>query len=185
MGEEKKKSGKVLYHGTENRFKIPDPKCFKKDKDFGIGFYLTTSYQQAEKFAQLRLKQSRDAKGYVNQYWIDDTDLDKLIICNIIDNVDWLRYIMFNRGYSDNDIEIQNKFSKYDILCGKVADARINAVLQRYRRGGYNRTARALGVTPEELAIQDLNVEAFENQIVFKTQRAIDCLKFIKAKVIQ
>lgn len=92
---------------------------------------------------------------------------------------------MFNKGYSNNDIAIQNKFNKYDILCGKVADARINAVLQRYRRGGYNRTARALGVTPEELAIQDLNVEAFENQIVFKTQRALDCLKFIKAKVIQ
>lgn len=123
------KNGRVLYHGTDSKFRIPDPKYFKDIKDFGTGFYLTTSADQAERFARLRSRSTRRTKGYVNMYWIDDADLDKLIICNISNNVDWLRYIMFNRGYSDNDIVIQNKFNKYDILCGKVADARINDVL--------------------------------------------------------
>lgn len=51
--------------------------------------------------------------------------------------------------------------------------------------GGYIRTAKAFGITPEEVAIRELNTEAFENQIVFKTERSLKLLKYIRAKVIQ
>ena len=177
--------GTVLYHGTENKFKIPDRKYFKSDKDFGEGFYLTTDIEQAEKFARLRMKSANKNKAYVNQYWISSEDLNKLKMITIDNSVDWLRYIMYNRGYNDSDIAISNKFKGYDILCGKVADARISNVLNRYNRGGYNRTARALGITPEEVVIMELNAEIFVNQIVFKTDEALQCLKFRKVKVIQ
>lgn len=179
------RDGTVLYHGTENRFKIPDRKYFKSDKDFGEGFYLTTDLEQAEKFARLRMKSADKNKAYVNQYWISSEDLGNLKILNIDSSVEWLRYIMFNRGYSNNDIAIDNKFKSYDIICGKVADARISNVLNRYNRGGYNRTARALGITPEEVVIMELNAEVFVNQIVFKTDKALQCLEFTRAKVIQ
>lgn len=146
---------------------------------------MTTDYKQAEKFTQLKLRQSKNSRGYVNSYWISNEDLGKLKICTIDNGVDWLRYILLNRGYNSGDIEIKNKFKDYDVLCGKVADARISNVLNRYNRGGYNRTAKALGITPEEVVIMELNAEVFVNQIVFKTDEALQCLKFRKAKVIQ
>lgn len=66
-----------------------------------------------------------------------------------------------------------------------MADARISEVLNRYTHGGYIRTAKAFGMTPEEVAIRELNVEAFENQIVFKTERSLKLLKYIRTRVIQ
>lgn len=179
------RAGTVLYHGTDYKFREPKSQFFKDQKDFGPGFYLTTDYRQAEKFTQLKLRQSKSSSGYVNSYWISNEDLGKLKICTIDNGVDWLRYILLNRGYNSGDIEIKNKFKDYDVLCGKVADARISEVLNRYVHGGYIRTAKAFGITPEEVAIRELNVEAFENQIVFKTERSLKLLKYIKAKVIQ
>ena len=44
------KAGFVLYHGSYCEVKAPDlAKCTKR-KDFGQGFYLTTSKEQAESF---------------------------------------------------------------------------------------------------------------------------------------
>ena len=44
------KDGFVLYHGSYCEVKEPDiAKCTKR-KDFGQGFYLTTSKEQAESF---------------------------------------------------------------------------------------------------------------------------------------
>ena len=44
------KDGFVLYHGSYCEVKAPDlGKCAKR-KDFGQGFYLTTSKEQAESF---------------------------------------------------------------------------------------------------------------------------------------
>ena len=44
------KDGFVLYHGSYCEVKEPDlAKCAKR-KDFGQGFYLTTSKEQAESF---------------------------------------------------------------------------------------------------------------------------------------
>lgn len=44
------KDGFVLYHGSYCEVKEPDlAKCAKR-KDFGQGFYLTTSKEQAEKY---------------------------------------------------------------------------------------------------------------------------------------
>ena len=46
----KLKDGFVLYHGSYCEVKEPDlAKCAKR-KDFGQGFYLTTSKEQAESF---------------------------------------------------------------------------------------------------------------------------------------
>ena len=49
------KDGFVLYHGSYCEVKEPDlAKCAKR-KDFGQGFYLTTSKEQAESFLRTSL----------------------------------------------------------------------------------------------------------------------------------
>ena len=44
------KDGFVLYHGSYCEVKAPDLAKCAKSKDFGQGFYLTTSKEQAEKY---------------------------------------------------------------------------------------------------------------------------------------
>ena len=46
----KLKDGLILYHGSYCEVKVPNlAKCAKR-KDFGQGFYLTTSKEKAESF---------------------------------------------------------------------------------------------------------------------------------------
>lgn len=55
-----------VYHGTAQRFQIPDLSYTRGQKDFGEGFYLTTNKAQAEQFAK-RESYSKHAKEGVHQ----------------------------------------------------------------------------------------------------------------------
>lgn len=51
--------GMVLYHGSYCEISSPDLDKCAPYKDFGKGFYLTTSYQQARKFIDTSLKKAK------------------------------------------------------------------------------------------------------------------------------
>ena len=54
--------GLILYHGSYCKVKKPDlAKCAKR-KDFGQGFYLTTSKEQAESFLKTSIAKAIAAK---------------------------------------------------------------------------------------------------------------------------
>ena len=56
------KDGFVLYHGSYCEVKAPDlGKCAKR-KDFGQGFYLTTSKEQAESFLRTSITKANAEK---------------------------------------------------------------------------------------------------------------------------
>lgn len=48
--------GMLLYHGSYAKVENIDLKKCKQGKDFGRGFYLTSSYEQAENFVPLSVK---------------------------------------------------------------------------------------------------------------------------------
>ena len=65
------KDGLVLYHGSYCEVKEPDlAKCAKR-KDFGQGFYLTTSKEQAESFLRISI-----AKAIATEQLKRDRSLD-------------------------------------------------------------------------------------------------------------
>lgn len=65
------KDGLVLYHGSYCEVKEPDlAKCAKR-KDFGQGFYLTTSKEQAESFLRTSI-----AKAIATEQLKRDRSLD-------------------------------------------------------------------------------------------------------------
>lgn len=57
---------KRLYHGTNCDFDKFDFKYARRFKDFGKGFYLTSSYAQAQKWAQS--KANRSDTAYIYSY---------------------------------------------------------------------------------------------------------------------
>ncbi len=57
--------GMILYHGSYCVVENPDLQKCAKFKDFGKGFYLTTSKEQAKSFAKITAAKSK-ARGLIS-----------------------------------------------------------------------------------------------------------------------
>ena len=133
------KDGFVLYHGSYCEVKEPDlAKCAKR-KDFGQGFYLTTSKEQAESFLR--------------------TSIVKAIATGTI----------------------EREMAKYDIIAGKIADDATNATLTAYLAGAFG---TAGDKEADDFCIRQLLPNKLKDQYCFKTESAIECLKFVKGEKI-
>ena len=98
------KDGFVLYHGSYCEVKEPDlAKCAKR-KDFGQGFYLTTSKEQAESFLRTSIAKAiatgtieeGQKFGYISTF---EFNLSGNLETHIFENadVDWLHCIAAHR----------------------------------------------------------------------------------------
>ena len=98
------KDGFVFYHGSYCEVKEPDlAKCAKR-KDFGQGFYLTTSKEQAESFLRTSIAKAiatgtieeGQKFGYISTF---EFNLSGNLETHIFENadVDWLHCIAAHR----------------------------------------------------------------------------------------
>ena len=64
----------LLYHGSN--VEVSNPQILESDRrlDFGKGFYLTSSYEQAKRWAELTVKRRETGKATVSVFVFDDTD---------------------------------------------------------------------------------------------------------------
>ena len=95
-----------LYHGTDRCFDEFDFHKAKGFKDFGKGYYLTTNFNQALRWAQR--KGSRNSKAYVYSYRVECADAENLKILELLKyDLKWLDFISQNRIYGkDTDYDI-------------------------------------------------------------------------------
>ena len=135
------KDGFVLYHGSYCEVKEPDlAKCAKR-KDFGQGFYLTTSKEQAESFLRTSIVKAiatgtieeGQKYGYISTF---EFKLSENLETHIFENadVDWLHCIAAHRK-KKMFIEVEREMARYDIIAGKIADDATNATLTAYLAG--------------------------------------------------
>lgn len=144
----------TIYHGSNVIVEHPDIRIRGYEKDFGYGFYCTNFERQAKKWA-LTKKNSH----IVNVYEFTGYDGCKKKIFNEMTE-EWLDFIVACRRGIRHD---------YDIVEGPMADDTIwNYV--------------------EDLVSGDISREAFwalvkfkypTHQIVFCTQKALGCIKYI------
>lgn len=153
---------KRLYHGTYGCIKKPDLQHSRLNIDFGPGFYLTEDEKMAAKWA-CNKKQS-----FVNYY---DVDMSDLKVCDLGLTKEWLHFIIECRG----DYEVQLDYKSYDVIKGPVADDKMFRTISDYE-DGY--------ITAQE-AIQLLNAGGFSTQYCFRTDKAINKLKFCKVREIK
>ena len=59
-------NGLLLYHGSYCEVPVPDLKKCAKQKDFGQGFYLTTSREQAVRFLNTAISKAK-AIGIIDE----------------------------------------------------------------------------------------------------------------------
>ena len=105
-----------IYHGSFEVVKNPEIRQPNRSLDYGPGFYTTTSYEQAKRLVERRMKDKGMAVGYVNVYELNDKALESMkVLLFEKPTVEWVNFVMRNRtkrGFTHD----------YDIVSGPVAD---------------------------------------------------------------
>lgn len=69
-----------LYHGSNVVVQKPQILTSDRKLDFGTGFYLTSSLEQAERWAELTTERRKTGTPTISVYEFDETKLDELKI---------------------------------------------------------------------------------------------------------
>lgn len=179
--------GLILYHGSYCEVSEPDlSKCAKK-KDFGQGFYLTTSREQAESFVKTSIVkalasgtlETSQSYGYISVFKLISSKQLRVYIYEEA-NVDWLHCIAAHRKKKLFP-EVEVEMSKYDIIVGKIADDATNSTLTAYIGGVFGLAGNK---EADDFCIRQLLPNKLKDQYCFKTSRAIECLNFIGGEKI-
>lgn len=155
----------TLYHGGLERIPHPEIRQPNRRLDFGAGFYLTTSRQQAHDWVCRRLREG-GGEGYVNAYTFSPEEARAALRVLQFDapTEQWLSFVMANRQ--------QPHFTHdYDIVCGPVANDRVYTAFALYESG----------VIDERLLIAELKTYRLVDQYLFHTSAALSPLTFLEA----
>ena len=153
----------ILYHGSNMIIEHIDLDKSKPNKDFGKGFYLTSLYDQAVKYAQ-RFKR-RKKQAWLSTYNLDFEPEDWKILQFDSYNREWLRFVSKCRSGQDD--------SDYDIVIGGIADDKVIQTIERYFAGELS----------EDEALGLLKYEKPNNQYCIRSQRMLDeCLKHTQSE---
>lgn len=145
-----------VYHGSNCEVKNPILSFGREDADFGIGFYVTTDIEMAEKWA------ARRHNPIINVYTVDLDDLNGLEFGL---NKGWLDFVVQNRS-GNKRVEID--LSEVDYIKGATADDRLFAVIEQYESN----------LLDAETAIKAMNAMKIGEQIALISDESIRKLEF-------
>ena len=177
----------LLYHGSYCEVSRPELSKCAAYKDFGKGFYVTTSKEQAINFIGTALKKAKSqgianetqAYGVVSTYrFIAQNEL-KTYLFDGADS-EWLHCVVAHRkeGIFPSVIE---EMKQYDIISGKVADDATNFTIVAYLSGAYGTPGSNEADT---FCINRLLPERLKDQFCFRTEKAIQCLSFLESECV-
>lgn len=174
-------TGMLLYHGSYAAVPQIDLKMCRKGKDFGRGFYLTSSLSQARAFVPLSVQRKygivkAGSVGVVNTYRVRDViGLQEYIFSEA--NKEWLHFVSANRrkGLFRDMIE---EFKCYDVIVGKIANDQTARTLQLYVEGAYGEPGTEQA---DNFVISLLLPNRLSNQFCFRTEKSISCLEFVRS----
>ena len=158
----------TLYHGSIDIVAAPEIRKPNRTLDYGKGFYLTSSAQQAEAWVRRKLKDDITL-GYVNTYEYDE-DMEAMFETLVFELPDeaWLDFVMANRMNPDFK-------HNYDIVKGPVANDRVYASFALYEAG----------LLDKHELINELRAYKLVNQTLIHTERGLESVKWIDAKEVR
>ena len=150
----------ILYHGSNVEVREPKLLRVQRDLDFGKGFYTTSDYGQAERWARRTAARLGQASAFVSVYDVDDGLLRELDVLRFErPDARWLRFVSACRKGDPVP-------AGWDVVCGPVANDQTMPVIDLYLGGMYD----------EDEAIKRLLPQKLKDQFAFKTERAIALL---------
>ncbi len=153
-----------IYHGSNVVVEVPKILGRLRALDFGVGFYCTSSKQQATKWAKSVTRRRQEGKAVVNCYEIEEVYLQSDVVLKFdAPTEEWLDFVVANR----KDVALQYK--NYDVIIGPVANDNTLPVIDDYMDGRYTKSEAIARLLPQKLI----------DQIVFTTEQSLKALHFI------
>ena len=155
-----------LYHGSN--LAVTEPRLLQSDRklDFGAGFYLTSSYEQAERWAFLTARRRGEGSQIITVYDLDEESLEKLDVLRFYSaSEQWLKFVSKNRYLKDYTDD-------FDVVIGPVANDRTMPVIRLYFAGIYDEAETVKRLLPQKL----------KDQYAFKTEKALKILRCSEVK---
>lgn len=159
-----------LYHGSLEEVASPEIREPNRRLDFGAGFYTTTNFDQAKRWAIVRKERGNSHNAFVSIYevptdFLSNTSM-RIMIFPTADEI-WLDFVIKNRA---------DKLFKhnYDIVKGAVANDKVFASINAFENGFMDKTT----------LLKELMAWKYVDQISFHTQRALTVLKFLRSEII-
>ena len=159
----------IVYHGSIDEVVNPEIRQPNRSLDYGAGFYTTTSYEQAKRWVERRMKDKGVAVGYVNIY-----ELDEKLVKNMKSlffekpTEEWVSFVMRNRTE-------RNFIHDYDVVYGPVADDSVYTQFALYEGG-------IIGLPT---LIHELKTYKLVDQYLFHTEKSLLAIKFVKSEIVE
>lgn len=158
-----------LYHGSNVAIEKIDLSRSKRGKDFGQGFYLNASPDQAKVMAIRTTRFLNEGQPTLSCFEFDEEEATKngLNIKTFLDYSEaWAEFVVMNRKNNS-----ETPAHPYDIVIGPIADDTVGVQIRRYIMGYLSVSALV-----EELKFRgDHAIQYF-----FGTPKAIEFLKRIE-----
>ncbi len=149
----------IVYHGSTEIVKKPDVRHSYRTLDFGMGFYVTTVREQAERWARRKADILGKDNAIINIYQMKD-NADGLQIKSFDKNLmEWIDFVCKCR-------DGEKGYLKYDLIIGKVANDKVFRVVDMYHTG----------IWDKQRALKEIKIYPSYDQIAFINQKAIDNL---------
>lgn len=180
-------NGMMLFHGSFCEVKEPDLNKCAKYKDFGQGFYLTASREQAERFIPTSLKKAiaqrivepNQKYGFITEFNLRNSEA--LSYKEFIDaDENWLHCVVGHRKSGTFD-KIVRDLAGYDVIAGKIANDQTNATIVLYLSGAFGEIGTEFA---DNTCISMLLPERLKNQFCFRTNKSFESLEFIRSEKI-
>lgn len=162
----------ILYHGSTELVEHPEIRRRKENSflDFGVGFYTTTSYEQAERWARIKMRRENKNLGYVSAYEFNLDEAKNDCVIKRFENADkeWLTFVVANRrGESADD--------GADMYIGPVADDNVYQSIRLFETGAYD----------AEYTVKKLKTEVLHDQWTFHTEKILAYVTFTESHEIR
>ena len=155
----------ILYHGSFLEIANPDLVHSRSNVDFGRGFYVTPMYEQAAKWCSKFKRRGKD--GIISWYEYDENREAELKMLKFDSySEEWLDFILNCRSGKD--------LTNYElVLCG-VANFKVFNTVELFFDGLIDKTE----------AINRLRYEKPNQQICFRTEKALSLLHFEGSEIL-
>lgn len=158
----------TLYHGSNTQVQSPHLLKTQRTLDFGKGFYTTSDFEQARKWAERTAKIRESGEACVSCYELAEGKVKNLKILRFTEpNLEWLDYVSNNR---------KNRDAKdgWDLVIGPVANDQTFPTILLYLDGYID----------AESAIKQLLPQKLKDQYTFKTENSLSLLRFTEVRSV-
>ena len=157
----------MLYHGSNLAFSEIDLAKGFPAKDFGRGFYATSSLECAAKTARQRVVRL-GGTAKVMAFECDDDAFDALCVRKFEEpSCEWALFVRANRKV-ELPADDHNRDSRYDVVIGPIANDKLSLLFRLFERGL---------ISVDEFASR-MKFRELYTQYSFHTERVVKMLRF-------